>query len=199
MYKPRFCIKCKSEFIPNSPKQKYCKQCLNRVCQKCKKIFTVKNPQYFPKFCSSVCYFLDRWGKGRKLKIKCLNCNEDFSAHISEKRKFCKMECRIQWKKNHKSPPSHWKGGRIKYGSHSNYWAVYQPHHPFADSKGYVMEHRLVMEKKIKRFLNFKEVVHHINRNPSDNRIENLQLLNKRQHDKIHTAERHKTQPQFGR
>ena len=35
-------------------------------------------------------------------------------------------------------------------------------------------EHRLVMEKYLKRKLMHGEVVHHLNGNPSDNRVKNL-------------------------
>ena len=38
-------------------------------------------------------------------------------------------------------------------------------------------EHRIVMEQYLKRKLEKKEHIHHINHNKLDNRIENLQLL----------------------
>lgn len=78
-----------------------------------------------------------------------------------------------------------WKGGR-KYHS-DGYILIHKPEHPFADVKGYVLEHRLVMEKHIGRYLKPEEVVHHINGVCDDNRIENLKLFpNEVAHRKFH-------------
>ena len=73
-----------------------------------------------------------------------------------------------------RSGPLHtgWKGGvRIVKG----YRYIYQPDHPNATKKGYVSEHRMVMEQKIGRPLLREEVVHHLNDDALDNRPENLQ------------------------
>ena len=66
------------------------------------------------------------------------------------------------------------------------YVLVLCPDHPHKKHRNYVYEHRLVMEKHLGRFLQTDEVVHHINGNKQDNRIENLQLFaNDSEHHKF--------------
>lgn len=48
--------------------------------------------------------------------------------------------------------------------------------HPRANSKGWIREHLLVMEKAIGRPVDRHEEVHHINGVKDDNRPENLEL-----------------------
>jgi HNH endonuclease len=50
--------------------------------------------------------------------------------------------------------------------------------HPAATKKGYVFQHRLVMEQVLGRYLLPEENVHHMNGVRDDNRPENLELWN---------------------
>lgn len=88
--------------------------------------------------------------------------------HYQERKYICGIQYR-EALKGRKS--SNWKGGKLK---HCGYILILKKNHPFCDSKGYVREHRLVIEKIIGRYLKPEEVVHHANRIRDDNCKENL-------------------------
>lgn len=50
-------------------------------------------------------------------------------------------------------------------------------------------EHRHIMQKHLGRKLGFHEVVHHLNGDPRDNRIENLEVVSRSQHSRDHFLE----------
>lgn len=78
------------------------------------------------------------------------------------------------------------------------YISVYFPSHPKSNKEGYIMEHDLIMECYIGRWLKDDEIVHHINHNRSDNRIENLKLMTFKEHARMHLLERIKNKKMEG-
>src|SRR5215510_10390677 len=76
-----------------------------------------------------------------------------------------------------------WRGGAYL---HDGYTLRRVYGHPYGDKKGYVYEHRLVMEEHLGRYLHPSEKVHHKDGNIQNNKIENLQLMNQAQHLSFH-------------
>jgi hypothetical protein len=81
-----------------------------------------------------------------------------------------------------------WKGGInlnkqgyvVEYVKKSNlYFSMAANSHR---AGGYILQHRLVMAKHLGRCLEPFEVVHHINGNKQNNKIENLRLTNRNSH-----------------
>jgi hypothetical protein len=83
------------------------------------------------------------------------------------------VKTKTSFKPGNKHP--RWKGGKIRHSR--GYIVVLCRKHPFAGKYGYLLEHRLVMEKHLGRYLFPEEQVHHINGVKTDNRIENLVLV----------------------
>jgi len=66
--------------------------------------------------------------------------------------------------------------------------------HPSADRFGWILEHRLVLEEKIGRPLTSEDICHHIDGNKTNNHPDNLTVLDRAQHARLHS-----TAPQWSR
>ena len=137
-------------------------------------------------FCSKKCFDTFRV---EKFTVACEVCGKEMSRPKSqvEDKKYivCSRKCfftRIKGvnlsgffkKGNKKEKCINYKDGKQMA---NGYVMVLLPEYPNATRKGYVYEHRVVMEQSIGRYLDAKEVVHHINEVKTDNRIENLMLF----------------------
>lgn len=84
-----------------------------------------------------------------------------------------------------------------EFGGHEKkrddgYISVYCPDHPNSNKEGYVMKHRLVMERDLGIQIPDGYVVHHVNHIRDDNRIDNLALMTFKAHASLHMTERMK-------
>ena len=139
------------------------------ICKICKKEYTKKTKSGT---CSRKCNAVMQ---SKKLSAsfkpnKCLICGK--TCGRQSRLKYCSVKCanKAQSGSNNKN----WKGRKV----HSQgYIYVNDPKNKDSDSKGYILEHRLIMSKALGRRLKRNEIVHHINGIKDDNRIENLELL----------------------
>lgn len=113
----------------------------------------------------------------------CERCAIEFLSHACHKTRFCSRSCA---KSDRLGPLNNgWKGGR-RWHKQSKCWTIYR-------NGKHVLEHRMIIEDFLGRKLVLGEVVHHVNHDRSDNRIENLMLMNRGEHIGLHNriAPRH--------
>jgi len=119
-------------------------------------------------------------------RCECDVCARQFWRHpshaaIAERRRqryaYCSRQCLAL---GHKKHPPNWKGGRFK--CRDGYINIWAPDHPHTKTNQYILEHRLIVEENIGRYLGKDELVHHINGIRDDNRIENLIILTRKNH-----------------
>lgn len=165
---------------------------IKSCCLLCKNIFFVsayRKKKGIDKYCQFSCYAQSKIGKQslsyKKIRKSCFECGTTFfvSPYRKESAKYCSRICTY---KNHGDKVSadkchFWKGGKQR--NTSGYILVTN------DGKQQY-EHRVVVEKYLGRKLRRDEEVHHINEDKKDNRIENLQVLLKKEHISLHAKKR---------
>jgi hypothetical protein len=123
----------------------------------------------------------------------CPICKRERWVHMSKgiaKFKYC-IKCSQKAFLGENNPS--WKGGKSLQKS-GYVWAYVTKddfYFPMAGNKwgssGYVLEHRLVMAKSLNRLLTKDELVHHKNGIKDDNRLDNLEILSKKNHIQDHS------------
>ena len=123
-------------------------------------------------------------GNGRRIWSACELCgNERWvmrNTNGSPQNKLC-VHCFLKTRSRENN--HNWKGGR--FNTVDGYIRVLSADHPNKDIRGYVLEHRLVMEQTLGRYLLGNEDVHHLNGIKSDNRPENLAVLKHGEHRQL--------------
>lgn len=123
----------------------------------------------------------ERWV--RYAEIPCAQCGNKFrTRHESET---CSKRCMAlyRWKNTPTSKRWRVKEGTTKEG----YKMIHVP-----ESGRLVYEHRYVIEKSIGRNLESSEQVHHRNGNKLDNRLENLVIITRADHNTLHKTDQAK-------
>lgn len=122
------------------------------------------------------------------MQVSCKGCGKLFLVpHAWHKRgagKNCSYACREKNRNVKAERHPNWKGG--KWAKCDGYVAVTR----IGSGSKHDLEHKIVMEKHLKRKLTKSEVVHHINHVKSDNRIENLMVMTRSEHSRLHAKEK---------
>lgn len=143
---------------------------IEKVCPHCKSIF-MDWPCRPKIYCSRQCYAESKKSKHPEAMRVCRQCGKSFRTNPAYVKRrpdaniYCSRTCMWNYKRDHPSC--------------------------YVDSLGYLNTrrgriHRILMENHLGRTLGKEEIVHHINGNKQDNRIENLVVMTKSEHHKLH-------------
>lgn len=182
-----------------------------RKCANCGKDIVIKNRSRMEAekvFCSQTCFH--SFIKEQNLNCVCAVCGKKFHRRPSQLKRYdkqgkcCSKECRSIYLKDAytgENNPNYNNRGRKNpmfndEFIHCGYKWVYEPNHPFA-VEGRVREHRIVAERHLltdefsvevngKKYLSPKYDVHHKDMNKLNNSVDNLQILTRSEHQKLH-------------
>ena len=156
----------------------------DKECIVCKKVFTPPTSKRI--YCGRSCYYeMKRIRKDRVVWTDEMRKNMSNKFKGEKNPAFGKKQSKetIEKRVSKFRGENHfaWKGG---FSINKNGYKVFE--NKGVKNGNRIEEHRLVMENYLGRKLLSSEIVHHINHNKLDNRVENLVLVTRAEHIKIH-------------
>ena len=151
----------------------------SRKCKQCK-LPVPKDKR--SKFCSSKCSWTF-YNQNRILPpnaiYDCEVCGKHVEKYVSPcklrdglaSNRFCSRTCAGKWRRKENHPM--WNGGRCF--DKDGYVLIHMPYHKDSTARGYILEHRVVMESYLGRRLKKREVVHHKNGDITDHKRHELE------------------------
>lgn len=133
------------------------------------------------RYCSQACHNV---AQTKPPTIKsCPICGKEMRLKPSQAQiQYCSRACLTS--SRIKRPLDRMHNGRPAKLDSKGYVMLWEPTHPNKSLKGWQLEHRLVAEASLGRYLTSEEQVDHINEIKGDNRPENLQVLSAADHSK---------------
>lgn len=145
------------------------------------------NPNYkhgkccTPNYCMDCGKEIDKMGRSKR----CPKCNIKNNNPFKNKKHTKKTKLKIgikskaKWTKKYKAKIKEKHQGNKKRAI-NGYILIKDYNHPNKNSHNDMLEHRLIMEGYLGRYLTAEEIIHHINYIKNDNRIKNLYLYSNR-------------------
>ena len=183
-----------------------CKYCGNEILN-----YNTKLGMYCSNLCSTE---YRKWNY--EPNHKCSECGKYFYVKPSHIKRFKNISCSKECDKKYRSKIMS-NTGNHQYGLkgfenasnvgyrtiHSGYYYVLEPSHPFSDKCGRIREHRFLAEKYLMNenqavfidgtmYLDRKLEVHHKDFNKLNNNIDNLEILTKSEHIRLHNILRNR-------
>lgn len=131
----------------------------------------------------------------------CLHCQTVFKPKRKEQ-EYCCRSCASVKKGQSRSGQNTGQRKNWEYQERidkDGYVRCYGVLHPYSNGRKMMQKHIMVMELQIGRQIQSDEVVHHKNGNRQDNRLENLELMTRSEHSKMHGPTMKRGRNQDGR
>jgi len=156
-----------------------------KICARYRELYRLKHPniRHTPledKDKEVISYYLQDRSHSQLVTAKKFGVTQTAISHILKKNK---ISARPHIRTGSNNPK--WRGGICI--DRDGRKLIYSPNHPKPDvDKLYCYEYRLIMEKHLGRYLEKGEIVHHINNDVTDDRIENLAVMSQIDHINLH-------------